>query len=133
MTATLAMVVVELEAIDEARLVLEGMEPFWSRWAAWGGLGTLGPAPLAIARLRALLGDAEGAEEAFAESIARCRASESPFFLADSLLYLGPTRAAVGDSGAAVTAPVQEAVQVARERGYGTVLRRGEAALSTAS
>lgn len=122
--------VAEHGATEEARFVLERLEPWAEWWAAWAGLATLGPVPLAIARLRALLGDTDGSEDAFAESIARCRANDSRYFLAESLLYLGVARAERGESAERVTPPLREAFQLAQEGGYGTILRRGETALT---
>lgn len=129
-SAALAFVVVELGATDEAQVLLERMEPWSPWWSTWGGLASLGPVSLAIARLRALLGDVDGSEQAFDESIARCRASGSRYFLAESLLYLGLARADRGEAGERVGTPLREAVQLANEGGYGTILRRGERALA---
>ena len=123
----LAIVAAELNARDETAWLLERLEPFTGWWSAWGPNGAVGPVSTLVGRLRLTLGDRAAGNVDLDDAIAHCRANESRFFLAEALLWQGRAWLDRGGDG---RARLQEALDLARAGGYGTIQRRAEATLS---
>jgi class 3 adenylate cyclase/tetratricopeptide (TPR) repeat protein len=122
----LAIVAAELGDRDNAAWLLDLLEPLTAYWSAWSGQAPIAPVTTLVGRLRATLGDFEGADTAFGEAIAHCRSTDARFFVADALLYQGLARRDAGLYGDAVAAPIAEAFDLATAGGYGTLRRRAQ-------
>lgn len=120
----LALAVAELGDLHEAAWMLDALEPLTAYWSCWSAYAPIAPVPTIVGRLRAVLGDYDGAEDAFTEAVAHCRSSDARFFLADALLHQGLARRDAGQVGEAVTAPITEALRLSEAGGHETLRRR---------
>lgn len=122
----LAIAATELGDRDNAAWLLDRLEPLTAYWSAWSGQAPIAPVSTLVGRLRATLGDFDGADGAFAEAVAHCRSTDARFFIAEALLYQGLARVDAGQAGPAVAAPISEALDLATAGGYETLRRRAE-------
>ena len=126
----IAIFAAELGEVEPAAWLLEQLEPFVGYWSAWGANAPVAPIATIVGRLKAVLGDFTGAEDAFAQSVDHTRANGAAYFLAEALLYQGLARRDAGADGDTVTVPIREALDLATSGGYGTIERRAERALA---
>jgi tetratricopeptide (TPR) repeat protein len=122
----LAIAAAELGDRDNAGWLLDRLEPLKAYWSAWSGQAPIAPVSTLVGRLRATLGDFEGADTAFDEAVIHCRSTDARFFIAEALLYQGLARRDAGRTGEAVTDVIAEAAELAIAGGYGTLRRRAE-------
>jgi class 3 adenylate cyclase/tetratricopeptide (TPR) repeat protein len=125
-----ACAVAELRDKEMAVWLIEQLEPLGAYWSTWGPQSPCAPISTLLARLRATLGDFDAAEAHFAAAIAHCRADQTRLFLADALLFQALARRDRGAPDAEITAPLTEALEIARAGGYGTIERRADRALN---
>jgi DNA-binding CsgD family transcriptional regulator len=71
-----------------AAALIGALAPFEGRWAATGGVVTMGPFDLHIGRLRGVLGDASGAEESLRRAERACRTAGARPWLTRCLVAL---------------------------------------------
>ncbi|HEX5615061.1 MAG TPA: AAA family ATPase [Acidimicrobiia bacterium] len=128
---TLAISAVELGDLDNAAWLLDRLTPLTAYWSAWSGQAPIAPVSTLVGRLRAALGDFDGAEDAFGEALVHCRSTDARFFVAEALLYQGIARRDAGQTGDAIIVPISEALALSTAGGYGTLQRRAERSLST--
>ncbi len=121
---TLAVVAAELGDLHNAAWLLDRLAPLTDYWSAWSGQAPIAPVSTLVGRLRAALGDFDGADDAFTQALERCRSTNARFFVAEALLYQGVARRDAGRTGDEVAAPVGEALGLATAGGYGTLQRR---------
>ena len=120
----------ELQDNDVAVWAIEQLEPFAAYWSTFGPQAPCAPIATLVARLRAALGDYDAAETYFAAAVAHCRADQTRLFLADALLYQALARRERGAPDSEITAPLTEALELARGGGYVTIERRADRALN---
>jgi hypothetical protein len=120
----------ELRDNDMAVWAIEQLEPFAAYWSTFGPQAPCAPIAMLLARLHATLGAYDTAETHFAAAVAHCRAEQTRLFLADALLYQALARRERGAPDPEITAPLTEALELARAGGYVTIELRAERALN---
>lgn len=120
----LAIAAAELGDLDNAVWLLDRLAPLTAYWSAWSGQAPIAPVSTLVGRLRAALGDFDGADDAFGAALVHCRSYDARFFVAEALLYQAIARRDAGRTGDDVTAPVSEALDLSTSGGYGTLQRR---------
>jgi hypothetical protein len=125
-----AVVAAELSEAAEAAWLYEQLAPYEGWWSTWTTQGAIAPVATLLGRLSATLGNHVAADAHFERAVNHCREQQSPYFLADALLYQGTARLAAGRERSAADTLVQESLALARGGGFARIERRATAALS---
>jgi len=121
--------IAELEWAQAADAVLPRLRPFVDQWAGWG-LPSFGPVARAAARLAALIGAVDEAEQLFTKAEATCIALDAPLFLAHTYLDWGRALAQATDGDEHSRPRLNQALELATPRGLAFVERKAREALA---